>query len=151
MTGHTFRRRRLLVAVLAVSLFVVFNDGTLVTPVAASAVVLPDCENECGPGADCASGCKIQIGEFLDEITCGDYNGGAANNQCNTCNAECTIWSNPNQECWMGGSQSDCETDGPEYAVCGDDLCQNGSAGEGCDSCALDCGDCPLRGSLCPT
>lgn len=142
MTGQRFRQQRLIVAVLAVGLFVVV-DGTFGPPAAARAAMLPLCENECGPGADCSSGCKVEIGEFYDEITCGDYNGGAGSNQCNTCNAECTVWSSPNQECWMGGSQSDCETDGPEYAVCGDGTCQNGAGGEGCDSCALDCGDCP--------
>lgn len=142
MAGHRFRQRRLLAAAMAVGLYVVSN-GTLVTPVAASAALLPECEFECGPSADCNTGCRVQIGEFLDEITCGEYNGGADNNQCNTCDFECNIWSAPTQECWMGGSETDCQTDGPEYAVCGDDICQNGSGGEGCDSCAVDCGECP--------
>ena len=142
MAGNQFRQRRLLVAVLAVGLFVVFN-GTLGTSVAASAGMLPDCENACGPSADCKAGCKLWVGESLEEISCGEYNGGADNDQCNTCDYECTVWSNPSQECWIGGSTSDCETDGPEYAVCGDGLCQNWSGGEGCDSCATDCGECP--------
>lgn len=142
MNGHTFRQRRLLVAVLAVGLYVAFT-GTLVTPVAARAAVLPECELECGPSADCNAGCRIQVGESLEDITCGEYNGGADNNQCNTCDYECTIWSAPDQECWIGGTTSDCETDGLEYAYCGDGICQNGAAGESCANCDEDCNTCP--------
>ena len=111
--------------------------------VSANSVRIPDCDGYCGAEVDCAASCIVRDGEIIEEMTCGEYNGGAANNQCNTCDFECSLWSNPSQECWIGGSTSDCETDGPEYAACGDDVCQNGPGGEGCDSCALDCGPCP--------
>ena len=142
MDRTLLRRVRYLGAAMSVvGLLVIEGLGT--SAVSANTVRIPDCDGYCGAEVDCAAGCIVRDGEFIDEVTCGEYNGGAANNQCNTCDFECTNWSNPAQECWTGGSTSDCETDGAEYAVCGDGTCQNGSGGEGCDTCPADCDVCP--------
>ena len=107
-----------------------------------SAAMIPVCEEFCGPEVSCDDQCQFWNGYNYESTNCSEFNGGAANNQCNTCAFDCSIFSPPGTECWWDGELSDCETDGT-YGDCGDDVCQNGWIGEGCDNCPGDCGPCP--------
>jgi hypothetical protein len=103
---------------------------------------LDRCDAICTLAADCAAECmNIPSDPELPgfQSTCGDYNGGACSN---TCNTTCTPYGSSGTSCDAnGGSATTCGSYGV-YLTCGDGVCAAGTGDEDCNSCSADCGSC---------
>jgi hypothetical protein len=129
------RARRLLLYgffVVAVSGYVYRDDVALLA-------ATDDCDQICGPTAECDQTCYNEL--FV--TTCGEYDGGWTNDWCdgNTCEDICGPYTGGNFVCWWDGELSTCEDFG-DAAECGDEICAWVDGGETCLNCEDDCG-CP--------
>ena len=104
------------------------------------------CENVCGEEVACSQECDSYIPQGpLFPTTCGEYNGGYDNDQCDgypffDCTYVCDGLSSPSTECLYDGELESCES---WFSLsCGDDICEGGEE-EDCSSCSADCGACP--------
>jgi hypothetical protein len=114
--------------------------------VQAAPLVTDWCSSVCGEETSCTEPCLIVQGQLpAIEITCGEYDGGPANDQCDgdDCATECQWWSGPDDVCWWQDEETTCQDYGGS-GDCGDDICVSWQ-GESCDTCPEDCGgDCPI-------
>src|SRR5690242_5153148 len=106
----------------------------------ASGARRPSCEEVCDPDASCDTDCEYWVGESLAFSTCGDYDGGPDNGQCNgdSCDTLCGPFAPPERECWSDDQPTDCDTFG-YYVACDDGYCAAGTTDEDCGNCPEDC------------
>lgn len=123
---------------------------TLVT--ARMGVKTPDasgvhCDAVCSLSVSCQQACVFFPCPECEalETTCGQYQGGFANDFCDgspdySCSYLCDSGTSPNTECTFEAQQMTCGEYGVS-ATCGDGICRVGS--ENCSECPEDCGSCP--------
>lgn len=134
------KRMRYLLVLAGMLLYIGRNQ----TPLAATPLVLDWCDQVCNETANCGTSCLWAVGqEPAHEYTCGTYDGGPANDQCDGdgCATECSWWSLGEDVCWWSNEETTCGVYGV-YGGCGDNVCVQ-YQDESCISCAEDCSVCP--------
>jgi hypothetical protein len=128
---------------LVIAVFIVYV-GHQREIVEAAPVVTDWCSSVCDEEVSCTEPCLVAPPELpAYEITCGEYDGGPANDWCNGdgCADECSWWSIGTDVCWWQDEETDCEGYG-EFGYCEDGICIP-EQGENCTTCEEDCG-CPI-------